>query len=162
MIRQVFECMDKCRRLGGRGHAAGRDHVQRDLRANGAGQLGVARTAFLEARAGGAHVRPNAVTYRLLFKAVGQLLPAGHERTRHTKQLFRLCVEDGCRAEMAYRRLLGDAGPELLRTLTDGWGYAQLPPEWKARVGESAASKPPRMKYGGGVGRTAIVRHAKA
>jgi hypothetical protein len=84
------------------------------------------------------------VAYRLLFKTVGQLLPAGHKRTQHAKKLFRLYVEDRCLGEVTYRRLRGAVGPELLLTLIGGRGYARLLPGWTARVGKSATSKLPR------------------
>merc|ERR1712013_849827 len=78
---------------------------------------------------------PNGVTYGLMFKAVGRLLPKGSERNRYARTLFGLCCDDGCLGEMAFRRMKEAVSEELLMELTDGKvEYAELPEEWRCNA----------------------------
>lgn len=80
------------------------------------------------------YTQPNEVTYGLMFKAVGRLLPNKKERDRYGKTLFRLCCDDGCLGEMAYNRMKDAVSKELFRELTSGRSYAEFPEEWKSHV----------------------------
>jgi hypothetical protein len=80
------------------------------------------------------YARPNDVTYGLMFKAAGRLLPEREERDRYAKTLFVLCTDDGCLGEMAHYRLKEAATKELLQELTGCLTYADLPGGWKSNV----------------------------
>ena len=80
------------------------------------------------------HSRPNDVTYGLMFKAVGRLIPEKEERDRYSRTLFVLCRDDGCLGEMAYNRMREAVTQELLQELTGGRAYADLPGGWKRNV----------------------------
>ena len=80
------------------------------------------------------YARPNDVTYGLMFKAAGRLLPEREERDRYARTLFVLCTDDGCLGEMAHNRLREAVTRELLQELTGGLAYADLPGGWKSNV----------------------------
>ena len=87
------------------------------------------------------HTQPNEVTYGLMFKAVGRLLPKKDERDRYAKTLFSLCCGDGCLGEMAYNRMKDAVSEELLHELTDSMKYAELPRQWRSNVMQPAPKK---------------------
>jgi len=89
------------------------------------------------------YTQPNDVTYGLMFKAVGRLLPEKDERDRYAKVLFGLCCDDGCLGEMAYKRMLEAMSDELLIELGISKHYAGLPEEWTCNV---ANSHPPKKQ----------------
>ncbi|KAL7534364.1 hypothetical protein ACHAXR_005820 [Thalassiosira sp. AJA248-18] len=80
------------------------------------------------------YVSPNEITYGLMFKAVGRLLPKKEERNRYAKTLFGLCCDDGCLGEMAFNRMKDAVTKELLHELTSDRSYAELPEDWKSNV----------------------------
>lgn len=80
------------------------------------------------------HAQPNDVTYGLMFKAVGRLLPNKEERDRYAKTLFSLCCDDGCLGEMAFKRMEEAVTKELLNELTNGKRYANLSASSKLKV----------------------------
>jgi hypothetical protein len=84
------------------------------------------------------YTQPNDVTYGLMFKAVGRLLPEKEERDRYAKVLFGLCCGDGCLGEMAFKRMLEAMSDELLNELLISRNYAELPEEWKSNAANSA------------------------
>lgn len=88
------------------------------------------------------YTQPNDVTYGLMFKVVGRLLPEKEERDRYARTLFSLCKDDGCLGEMAYTRLTEAVTKEQLQELSGGRGYVDLPVEWKCNV-----KKHPRKSY---------------
>lgn len=84
------------------------------------------------------YTQPNDVTYGLMFKAVGRLLPEKEERDRYAKVLFGLCCDDGCLGEMAFKRMLEAMSDELLNELSISRNYAELPEEWKSNAANAA------------------------
>mmetsp|Transcript_22715 Transcript_22715/g.48845 ORF Transcript_22715/g.48845 Transcript_22715/m.48845 type:complete len:432 (+) Transcript_22715:3-1298(+) len=80
------------------------------------------------------YTHPNEVTYGLMFKAVGRLLPNKEERDRYAKTLFGLCCDDGCLGEMAYSRMKDAVTKETFVSLTGGKSYVNFPAEWKLQV----------------------------
>lgn len=83
------------------------------------------------------HAKPNEVTYRVMFKALGLLLLDGAEKDRYARTLFGLCCDDGCLGEMAHGRMGDAVSARLLRDLTGGREYANLPREWRRNVNAS-------------------------
>mmetsp|Transcript_24392 Transcript_24392/g.41766 ORF Transcript_24392/g.41766 Transcript_24392/m.41766 type:complete len:549 (-) Transcript_24392:167-1813(-) len=80
------------------------------------------------------YTQPNEVTYGLMFKAVGRLLPNKKEKDRYAKTLFGLCCDDGCLGQMAFNRMKDAVTKELFEQLTGDVTYAECPEEWKAHV----------------------------
>mmetsp|Transcript_34038 Transcript_34038/g.62602 ORF Transcript_34038/g.62602 Transcript_34038/m.62602 type:complete len:562 (+) Transcript_34038:132-1817(+) len=80
------------------------------------------------------HTHPNEITYGLMFKAVGRLLPKEQERDRYAKTLFGLCCDDGRLGEMAYNRMKEAVTKKTLVELTGGKSHGNFPAEWKLNV----------------------------
>lgn len=79
-------------------------------------------------------VQPNDVTYGVMLKAVGRLLPNKNERNRYSKTLFSLCCSEGYLGEMTFNRLKMAVTKEVLNELTGGRSYVELPKEWRRNV----------------------------
>merc|ERR1712127_1044106 len=105
------------------------------------GSFDLAHATFMEA-SGERHTHPNEVTYALMFKAVGRLLPREEERDRYAKTLFGLCRDDGCLGEMAFNRMKDAVTKEMFLELTGGKSYENFPAEWKLHV-----KTPVRKRY---------------
>jgi hypothetical protein len=80
------------------------------------------------------YTQPNDVTYGLMFKAAGRLLPEKEERDRYANVLFGLCCDDGCLGEMAFKRMKEAMSEDLFIQLAGSRTYAELPEEWKTKV----------------------------
>lgn len=80
------------------------------------------------------HTAPNDITYGLMFKAVSRLLPKKEERHRYARTLFGLCCDDGLLGEMAFNRMRDSVTKDLLKELTGGKRYADIPQKWKCNV----------------------------
>lgn len=80
------------------------------------------------------NTQPNEITYGLMFKAVGRLLPKEEERNRYAKTLFTLCRDDGLLGEMAFNRMKEAVTKKMLHELTSGMHYAEFPEEWKCHA----------------------------
>lgn len=91
------------------------------------------------------YTRPNDVTYGLMFKAVGRLIPEKEERDRYAKVLFGLCCDDGCLGEMAFKRLHEAMSEGLREKLEISGNYAELPENWKCNVANSHHPKKHNM-----------------
>jgi len=106
----------------------------------------LAHTTFMESSKK-RYTRPNEVTYGLMFKAVGRLLPKGKERDRYAKTLFGLCCDDGCMGEMAFNRMKSAVTRDKFVELTKTTSYSNIPMEWKHHV--RALQRTPRKRFHG-------------
>jgi len=80
------------------------------------------------------YMSPNDVTYGIMLKAVGRLLPKKEDKNRYAKTLFEICCSEGYLGQMAYQRMKMCTTDKMKHQLTGGRSFEELPKEWRRNV----------------------------